>query len=448
MCPEGKQGSFDIPAGVENIVHESFSGCLGLKRISIPGSVTSIEVSTFCMTPNGDAGLEAINVSADNPVYSSIDGLLCSKDGKTLLVCPQGKQGNLDIPDGITDIRDACFEFCVRLTNITIPNTVTRIGDCAFRKVGIKSVYIPSSVISIGGSAFTKWEHDLKDVYYAGSEEQWKKIDIGDFNEDLLNAAIHYNSNGIETVTDNPDNTDNLSKPDNPPKPDQSDISNNPITTPVNPITKPDNSPKPDQSDKQDVPDQPGKQDTPDIPDNPATKPNDSSITPLQPDINSPEPPNDQTETVKPDDAVPADVLEAGESCQVGTNSYIVSEAGSEVIFTQTSAKQNVVIPSTIMVGGTSYKVTAIMANALKGNKKVKKIIIGKNVKIIGKNAFNGCTNLKTIMIQSADLEKVEKNALKGIHNKAKIKVPKNKFKAYKKLLKGKGQGKKVKIYL
>ncbi|MBQ6843787.1 MAG: leucine-rich repeat protein [Agathobacter sp.] len=64
----------------------------------------------------------------------------------------------------------------------------------------------------------------------------------------------------------------------------------------------------------------------------------------------------------------------------------------------------------------------------------------------IDKQAFYGCKKLKTITIKSTKLKTVGKNALKGINSKATIKVPKSKLSAYKKLLKGKGQGSKVKI--
>lgn len=91
---------------------------------------------------------------------------------------------------------------------------------------------------------------------------------------------------------------------------------------------------------------------------------------------------------------------------------------------------------------------TGIAANAFKGNKKLKSVTIGKNVKTIGKNAFNGCKNLKKIVVKSSKLTKksVGSKAFKGIYSKAKIKVPKSKLKAYKKLLKSKGIGAKVKF--
>jgi hypothetical protein len=72
--------------------------------------------------------------------------------------------------------------------------------------------------------------------------------------------------------------------------------------------------------------------------------------------------------------------------------------------------------------------------------------VIGKNVTVIGKNVFAGDSKLKTITIQSEKLKKVGTGTLKGIHKKAKIKVPSAQLNKYKRLLKGKGQGSKVKI--
>lgn len=105
-------------------------------------------------------------------------------------------------------------------------------------------------------------------------------------------------------------------------------------------------------------------------------------------------------------------------------------------------------IPDTVKIGGKTYKVTSIAAEAFKGNKKLKKVTIGKNIQSIGKEAFYGCRKLSSITIKTTKLKSktVGAKAFKGIAAKAKIKVPKSKKVSYKKLLKAKGIGKKVKI--
>nr|MCR5797490.1 leucine-rich repeat protein [Eubacterium sp.] len=107
------------------------------------------------------------------------------------------------------------------------------------------------------------------------------------------------------------------------------------------------------------------------------------------------------------------------------------------------------VAPASAQISEKQTKVTEIKANAFKNNKKLKKITIGKDIKKIGKNAFYGCKNLKKIIIKTTKLTKksVGKNAFAKINAKAKIKVPKKKLKAYKKILKARGvKGKKQKI--
>ena len=131
-------------------------------------------------------------------------------------------------------------------------------------------------------------------------------------------------------------------------------------------------------------------------------------------------------------------------------NAYKVTKSSSKngtVELTKANkSKSSITVPSTIAVDGIDYKVTSVSKNAFKNNKKLKKITIGKNVKTIGANAFYGCKNLKTIVVQSTQIKTIGKNTFKGIYSKAKIKVPKNRFKSYKKLFNKKGLKKTAKI--
>ena len=91
-------------------------------------------------------------------------------------------------------------------------------------------------------------------------------------------------------------------------------------------------------------------------------------------------------------------------------------------------------------------KVTTIGDSAFCGCKKLKSITFGTSLKKVGKEAFLKCSSLSAITVKSSKVTFVGKNALKAIKPNAKIKVPPKKYKAYQKLFKGKGQGKKVKI--
>ncbi len=109
--------------------------------------------------------------------------------------------------------------------------------------------------------------------------------------------------------------------------------------------------------------------------------------------------------------------------------------------------KKTVKIPKTVKIKGKTYTVTEISAEAFKGNTKLKSVTIPEGVTKIGKDAFSGCKNLKMITIKSSKLKTVGKNAIKGIHKKATIKVPKKKLTKYKRLFKTKtGYKKSMKI--
>ena len=124
--------------------------------------------------------------------------------------------------------------------------------------------------------------------------------------------------------------------------------------------------------------------------------------------------------------------------------------ANNTVQYTKVISKKakTVKVPSTITVNGVKCQVTSIAPKAMKGNKKLKKVIIPSSIRTIGTQAFAGCKNLKNITIQTPYLTKksVGAKAFKGISDKAVIKVPKKQLKAYQKLLKTKGVSKKVKI--
>lgn len=110
--------------------------------------------------------------------------------------------------------------------------------------------------------------------------------------------------------------------------------------------------------------------------------------------------------------------------------------------------KASVTIPDTVTIDKVTYKVTSIAANAFKNNKKLKKVVIGKNVTKIGKKAFYGCSKLKKITVKTTKLTKknVGSQAFKGIHKKAAFKVSKKKISSYRKVFRARGAAKTTKV--
>jgi hypothetical protein len=120
-----------------------------LTTVTIPASAT-IGENVF-----GDCvSLTEIIVDVKNPTVSSVDGVLFSKDMKTLIIYPAGKKSSsYTIPNGVTTIKDNAF-YKAQFTSVTIPDSVITIGDVAFVGTQLETVTIPDSVTVIGESAF------------------------------------------------------------------------------------------------------------------------------------------------------------------------------------------------------------------------------------------------------------------------------------------------------
>ncbi len=142
--------SVTIGTNVASIGDYAFESC-SLTSVTIPNSVTNIGVSPFASCTS----LTAITLAAQNPAYSTVNGVLFDKSQATLLEFPGGLGGSYTIPGSVTSIGEAAFEFCSSLTGVTIPNSVTNVGDYAFVLCSsLTSVMIPNSVTSIGYDAF------------------------------------------------------------------------------------------------------------------------------------------------------------------------------------------------------------------------------------------------------------------------------------------------------
>ena len=145
-----------------NLLDGAFENCTGLTSITIPGSVTSIELGAF----EDCKGLTSITIpdsvtSVGNAAFSGCTGLTSVTIGNGVTSIGDyafsGCKGltSITIPDGVTGIADSAFRYCTGLTSVTIGNGVTSIGANAFDDcTGLTSVTIGSCVTSIGYGAF------------------------------------------------------------------------------------------------------------------------------------------------------------------------------------------------------------------------------------------------------------------------------------------------------
>ena len=249
LCPEGREGEFTVPDGVTSIRAKAFYCCRELTEVAIPSSVTTIGLQAFYECTK----LEAILVSNSNSAYCSKDGVLFNKDATQLIACPGNYWDDVySVPRSVRTIGSYAFASCIYLSEITIPDSVTSIGDLAFYGCtsltsidvdsdntaycsrsgvlfsknratlylcpgkglneyaipsGVKyiddyafhlcsqlnTISIPTSVTIIRYNAFLGCP--LKDVYYGGSQSQWRAITVDDGNWTLTrNANLHVNS--------------------------------------------------------------------------------------------------------------------------------------------------------------------------------------------------------------------------------------------------------------
>lgn len=165
-----------MPDSIISIESVAFAGCTNLKTIRLSSNISEIPVGCFADCKS----LETIALP---------DGLtkLCDS---AFINCY--RLTTLEIPKSVSVIENYVFSGCLELENLIIPDGVTGIGiQCFYKCYSLREITIPASVKGIGHKAF--YAAELETVYYSGSEEQWKKIYIGDYNEELTSANIQYN---------------------------------------------------------------------------------------------------------------------------------------------------------------------------------------------------------------------------------------------------------------
>ena len=138
--------SINIPNSVTTIGDGAFSDCYSLTSITIPSSVVTIIGNPFLFWYG--------NLYNESKAFIYEDYVLFNKN-KTTLIAYRAKETNYTIPNSVTTIGEGAFRDCDSLTSINIPNSVTTIEDSAFDSCdSLTSINIPNGVTKIGKMAF------------------------------------------------------------------------------------------------------------------------------------------------------------------------------------------------------------------------------------------------------------------------------------------------------
>ena len=178
--------SIALPDGVTTIGEAAFNGCNNITSISIPDSITTIENRALRFD------------SSAFTVYNNAKYLGNSTNPYLVLV--KAIDTSITTCNIHTDaklIYAFAFEDCTLLTSVTIPDSVTIIGNSVFYKCdALESLIIGSGVTSIGDGIiyYESYDAKLKSVYYGGSAEEWNTIAIGKYNGNLTDATRYYYS--------------------------------------------------------------------------------------------------------------------------------------------------------------------------------------------------------------------------------------------------------------
>ena len=168
--PNKLSGAYSVKEGTRIICDHAFSCCLSLSKIVIPASVASIGEWAFwgcsslsdiviptSITSIGDKAFMGCRSLSEIVLPSSVTSI------GNHAFCGCISLSDIVIPTSITSIGNRAFNDCSSLSDIVIPSSVTSIGDCAFLGCSsLKYISIPKSVICLNGNPIADWDGKLE----------------------------------------------------------------------------------------------------------------------------------------------------------------------------------------------------------------------------------------------------------------------------------------------
>lgn len=156
-----------------------------VNKITIGKNVRSISLWAFENSKN----ITAFEVDDANEFFCDADGVLYTRDMKTLLFFPIASSTEYEIPVGVEVIRTKAFYRCEALQSIKLPSTLKIIEEKAFFRTAISEVTLPEGLTYIGKDAFAYCDN-IKEITIPSTIEE-----IGEY--------AFYNSRNLLSITVN-----------------------------------------------------------------------------------------------------------------------------------------------------------------------------------------------------------------------------------------------------
>lgn len=157
--------NISLPKNLERLTWASFAGCTSLTTVTLPKSITDSGANSFVRCTS----LTEILVEQGNTKYTSVDGILYSKDKTELVAYPIGKTDKeFDVPSYVTKLGWGAFDGSQNLEKIVIPNSVIEIKGAVFQDCEKAKIYCKSD---------SKAKEYIEENFTAEGIEQYLVVD-------------------------------------------------------------------------------------------------------------------------------------------------------------------------------------------------------------------------------------------------------------------------------
>lgn len=179
--------SLTIPDGVTHLGYGVASECDALTSVTFPPSLTEIKSYAFNHCPNlKDVHISDLAAWCSTDYWVDTPSYTIFHEAENLYLNGELVEGDLVIPDGVTQIGGEIFDDYKRLTSVTFPESVTSIGGYSFADTDLATIRFKGDAPEIGIYAFY---NVTATAYYPADNETWTEDVMLDYGGDITWVA-------------------------------------------------------------------------------------------------------------------------------------------------------------------------------------------------------------------------------------------------------------------